>query len=49
MEEEKKFTLEEIRNYLEKCDSFGDALHFLTEENIEEANQSEKNEDYFTR
>ena len=30
----KKFTVEEIRNYLESQDSFGDALYFLNEENI---------------
>lgn len=34
----KKFTIEEIKNYLIKQDSFGDALYFLSEENIEKAN-----------
>lgn len=37
----KKFTVEEIRNYLESRDSFGDALYYLSEENIEDANRLE--------
>ena len=28
------FTIEQIRNYLQSQDSFGDALYFLSEENI---------------
>jgi hypothetical protein len=36
---EKKFSIEEIRKYLQSQDSFGDALYFLTEDNIEKANQ----------
>jgi hypothetical protein len=37
------FTIDEIRNYLISVSSFGDALYFLTEENIRKAN--EKNVD----
>jgi hypothetical protein len=44
---EKKFSIEEIKKYLQSQDSFGDALYFLTEDalyfltedNIEKANQ----------
>jgi len=35
---EKKFTISEIKEYLSKQDSFGDAMYFLTAENIEKAN-----------
>lgn len=34
----KKFTIQEIKNYLQSQDSFGDALYYLSEENIMKAN-----------
>ena len=34
-----EFTIEEIRNYLTKSDSFGDAVHFLSAEAIIKANE----------
>jgi hypothetical protein len=34
-----KFTVEEVRNYLTSCDSFGDALHYLSAEKILAANK----------
>jgi len=47
---EKKYTLDEFRNYLMHCDSFGDAVHFLNDENIEKANLPNTNpEDDFKR
>jgi hypothetical protein len=33
-----KFTIEEIKNYLKSQDSFGDAVYYLTAENIRKAN-----------
>ena len=33
-----KFTIEEIGNYLKSQDSFGDAVYYLTAENIRKAN-----------
>lgn len=42
---EKKFTIQEFKNYLTKQDSFGDAFYFLTAENVEKANESEKVEE----
>jgi len=33
----KKYTIDEIRKYLEKQDSFGDALYNLNESNIDKA------------
>jgi len=36
---ERKFTIEEIRNYILKQDSLGDVLYNLTEEKIIEANK----------
>ena len=42
---EEKFTIEEIRNYLIKCDSFGDAVYFLNAEKIREANQTEEEDE----
>ena len=35
---EEKFTIEEFKNYLSTCDSFGDAIYFCTAENIIKAN-----------
>lgn len=35
----KTYTVEQIRNYLQSCDSFGDALYFLDEEHIDKANE----------
>lgn len=45
---EKKFTIEQFRNYLLKQDSFGDVLYNLKSEKIEEANEPEEesNEPY---
>lgn len=45
MSEPKKFTIQEIRKYLESQDSFGDALYFLSEENIEKVNRPKEKED----
>jgi hypothetical protein len=39
-----KFTIQEIKNYLKKRDSLGDAYHYLNAKKIREANESEKNE-----
>jgi hypothetical protein len=33
-----KFTIEEIRNYLKSQDSFGDAVYYLSAENIRKVN-----------
>ena len=35
----KTFTVEQFKTYLSKQDSFGDAVYFCTEENIEQANK----------
>lgn len=35
---EEKFTIEEIRNYLETQDSMGDIYYYLSAENIRKAN-----------
>lgn len=35
--DDNRFTVEEIRNYLLKQDSFGDALYFLNADNIRKA------------
>jgi hypothetical protein len=37
--EERKFTIKEIRNYLESQDSFGDIFYNLNERNILKANE----------
>ena len=43
--DEPKFTIEEIRNYLEAHhDSIGDIFYYLSAENIIEANQNISNE-----
>jgi len=39
------FTIEQFRKYLLKSDSLGDALYFLSDISIIEANRSEKAED----
>ena len=44
-EEERKFTIEEFKNYILSQDSMGDILYFLSEENIIKANQSKEEED----
>lgn len=36
------FTVEEIRVYLKNQDSFGDALYYLSEDNIKKANEPEE-------
>lgn len=38
----KTYTVEQIKNYLAKCDSLGDAAYFCTEENIDKANEPEE-------
>ena len=40
-----KFTIEEIRNYLKSQDSFGDAVYYLTAENICKANSVSQTHD----
>ena len=42
---EKKFTIQEFKNYLARQDSFGDAFYFLTVENVEKANEPEEAEE----
>lgn len=42
----KKYTIEEIRNYILSQDSLGDVLHNLKEENIDEANNDTLKPDY---
>lgn len=42
----KKFTIQEIKNYLLKQNSMGDMLYFLTEENIEKANQPDTEDEF---
>ena len=39
MPEEQKFTIEEIRNYINSQDSLGDVLYNLSASNIIKANQ----------
>ena len=39
------FTLEEIKIYLLTCDSLGDAIYFLTEESIQNANAKDEESD----
>jgi len=41
----KKFSLNEIRNYILSQESLGDVLYYLSEENIEKANQSPEDAD----
>ena len=43
--EPKKFTIDEIRNYLETQDSRGDIHYNLSEENIEKANELKEEDD----
>ncbi len=42
---EKKFTIEEIKMWLSKQDSFGDFFYNCTSEKIEEANQPDEVEE----
>lgn len=44
MREEPKFTIAEIRRYIESQDSFGDVAYFLSAENIIKANLPPDNE-----
>jgi hypothetical protein len=37
----KVFTIEQFKNYVLKQDSLGDVMYFLTEENIEAANEKD--------
>jgi hypothetical protein len=39
------FSVEEIKNYLIRQDSLGDAVYFLSEERIIEANEIDERED----
>jgi hypothetical protein len=39
------FSVEEIKNYLIRQDSLGDAVYFLSEERIVEANEIDERED----
>lgn len=43
----KKYTVEEIRQYVLSQDSLGDVLYNLSEENIDEANDSDLTEEDF--
>lgn len=38
----KKYTIEEIKNYILSQDSLGDVLYNLSEENIDKANEDKK-------
>jgi len=42
---EKKFTIQEIKNYILSLDSRGDILYNLTADNIEKANQPRQEEE----
>ncbi len=44
---EEKFTIAEIKQYLISCDSFGDAVYFLSVEKIKEANEPEEDEEEY--
>ena len=46
MEEQKKFTIAEIKKYLQSQDSFGDALYNLKAENIVKANEHKSGEGF---
>jgi len=41
----KKYTVEEIRNYILSQDSMGDILYYLNEENIDKANEKTEEEE----
>ena len=44
----KKYTVEEIRKYLQAQDSLGDIHYFLNEDNIDKANEpDEEDEDEY--
>jgi hypothetical protein len=40
----KKYTIEEFKNYLESQDSLGDIYYFLNEENVDKANEPKEDE-----
>ena len=46
MAEVRKFTIQEIKAYLNTQDSFGDIFYNLTEENIIKANEEKIEEDH---
>lgn len=48
MEKQKRFTIEEIKNYILSQDSLGDVIYNLSEENIEIANLTTKKEEELT-
>lgn len=39
---QQKFTIDEFRNYLNQADSYGDALYFLSEDSIKDANNQKQ-------
>lgn len=41
----KKYTIEEIEKYILSQDSMGDILYNLSEENIDEANESDEEDE----
>lgn len=41
----KTYTIDQIRNYLKKQDSFGDIFYNLSEKNIDKANEPEEVEE----
>jgi len=41
----KKYTVEEFRNYLETQDSMGDIHYYLNEDNIDKANEKTEEEE----
>jgi hypothetical protein len=43
--EEPKFTISEIRNYLQSQDSYGDIFYYLSAENIIKANQKQEEDE----
>jgi hypothetical protein len=44
---ERKFTIEEIRNYILSQDSLGDVVYFLSEESIIKANEPKEEEEEY--
>jgi hypothetical protein len=42
---DEKFTIQEIKNYLLKQDSFGDAVYYLNAENIKKAQIQDEEEE----
>lgn len=42
---EEKFTIQEIRNYINSCDSLGDVAYFLSADAIRKANEPKEPEE----